>query len=171
MKILIDLSYIKDNTLYSGVAKYAYRFLDYLIDSHLQENFVLSCNIRGADAIRRQYPMFKSVVVGHKMLSKVPFIRNIDVLYSFRSYVNQERFDVVFCPYGSETNCLSIKSPKITVIHDIQLQIDLSGVGKFIHKTIDDIVIRNTDVIFTISNFSRKQMPLLNDSQKNSFQE
>lgn len=158
MKILIDLSYIKNNTLYSGVAKYAYRFLDYIVEENLQDNFVLSCNVRSKDYILSKYPSFKYIISGHKFFINLPVIRNIDCALSFRKKVNSGTYDIVFCPYGSETNCMKIKSIKITTVHDIQFQIDLKGFGRFLHKMIDDMVIQNSNQILTISEFSKNQL-------------
>lgn len=49
-------------------------------------------------------------------------------------------------------------SEKISVIHDLQLRIDLKGLLLYIHKTIDDNIIRNSDKIVTISEFSKLQI-------------
>ena len=46
MNILIDLSWIRKGNLYTGIAKYAYRFLEYIVKHHLEKHFILlgKCN-------------------------------------------------------------------------------------------------------------------------------
>ena len=44
MNILIDLSWIRKGNLYTGIAKYAYRFLEYIVKHHLEKHFILLLN-------------------------------------------------------------------------------------------------------------------------------
>ena len=85
-------------------------------------------------------------------------IRTIYLSYDFRRKVNQSGCQAVFCPWGNEITCLKVKPFKISVIHDLQLRLDTKGLLLKIHQIIDDTVVKNSDKIVTISEFSRSQI-------------
>lgn len=157
MKVLFDLSFIRLD-LYTGVAKYAYRILDYVVLSNQYENFKLLLNVASERQIRTWYPQFGTIVIGRRGLLKIPVIRTLWCMFEFPKTVNRSGCDIVFCPYGGSINCLNTKVKKITTVHDLQLQVDLKGISKILPKIWDDTVVKNSDVIVTISEFSKNQI-------------
>lgn len=157
MKCIFDLSFIRYN-LYAGVSKYAYRILDYIVEVNKCDEFTLLLNSISEKQIREWYPQFEYKTISSGMFSHIPMVRTLVLTYKFRKIINKEKCDIVFCPWGNEISCLKIKHKKISVIHDLQLRIDLKGLKLLIHKIIDDFVINNTDKIVTISEFSKRQI-------------
>lgn len=157
MKILFDLSFIRLD-LYTGVAKYAYRILDYVVSSNQCGNFKLLLNVASEQQIRAWYPQFDTMVIGRRGLLKIPIVRTLWCMFEFPRVVNRSGCDTVFCPYGGSINCLNTMVKKITVIHDLQLQVDLKGVSKILPKMWDDAVVKNSDAIVTISEYSKNQI-------------
>mgnify|MGYP002104813424 FL=1 len=157
MKCLFDLSFIRHN-IYAGVSKYAYRILDYIVEVDKSHEFVLLLNTISERQIREWYPEFEYKLIGSGYLTSVPVVRTLALTYQFKRIVDGTDCDVVFCPWGNEITCLRTNKRKISVIHDLQLRIDLKGAGLYIHKIIDDLVIKNSDKIVTISEFSKKQI-------------
>ncbi|MEE0194990.1 MAG: glycosyltransferase family 1 protein [Phocaeicola massiliensis] len=155
--IIIDLSFIRFN-LYAGVSKYAYRLLDYIVEEGKSDDYILLLNIVSENKIREWYPQFKTISIGSQALLKYPMIRTIYLSYDFRRKVNQSGCQAVFCPWGNEITCLKVKPFKISVIHDLQLRLDTKGLLLKIHQIIDDTVVKNSDKIVTISEFSRSQI-------------
>lgn len=157
MKCLFDLSFIRHN-LYAGVSKYAYRILDYIVKTGKSQEFILLLNTISEKQIREWYPEFEYRLIGSGFLTPVPIVRTLVLSYRFKRIVDTTDCDVVFCPWGNEITCLPTNKRKISVIHDLQLRLDLRGFLLYIHKLIDDRVIKNSDSIVTISEFSRKQI-------------
>lgn len=157
MKCLFDLSFIRYN-LYAGVSKYAYRFLDYIVQSRKTDEFVLLLNSISEKQILDWYPQFKYVTIDSGIFKKIPVFRTLVLTYKFKKIADKTDCDVVFCPWGNEITCLKINKKKISVIHDLQLRIDLSGINLWIHKLIDNAVVKYSDKIVTISEFSKKQI-------------
>lgn len=157
MKCLFDLSFIRYN-IYAGVSKYAYRILDYVVEANKTGEFVLLLNSISEKQIREWYPQFEYIVIGSGILKKIPIIRTLALSVKFKRIVNQTSCDVVFCPWGNEISCLPVDKVKISVIHDLQLRLDLKGINLWIHKQIDDRVMKYSDKIVTISEFSKNQI-------------
>lgn len=156
--VLIDLSYIREG-IHDGIAKYAYRILDYIVEQDKQDHYVLLVHLRGADYIKKEYPQFETVIVGRSWMNHVKFVRAFLYALHFKIVVNRLLPKVVFCPYANENCCLKVKPPKIVVTHDLQLRQDLpKGLELFLRKTTDDIYMRNSDAVITISEFSRQQI-------------
>ena len=72
-KILIDLTYIREG-VYDGIAKYAYRLLEYIIKNKRQDEYILLANIRGLYFIKSHYPDFQIEVVGRPWMNHVKFV-------------------------------------------------------------------------------------------------
>lgn len=157
MKCIFDLSFIRYN-IYAGVSKYAYRILDYIVEINKCNEFILLINTVSEKQIREWYPQFEYITISSGRLKKIPIARTLVLTYKFKKTVNMTKCDVVFCPWGNEITCLKINKKKISVIHDLQLRIDLKGMNLLFHKIIDDYVIKNSDKIITISEFSKKQI-------------
>lgn len=155
--ILFDLSFIRHNP-YAGVSKYAYRILDYIVEKELCSNYVLLLNYVSKDFILEHYPQFSYTVIGGKRQAKFPIIRTFLLSFQYKKTVNQSNCKVVFCPWGNEISCLSTNVFTISTIHDLQNIIDLTGIKRAIYKKIFDLVVRNSDRIVTISDFSQKQI-------------
>lgn len=156
-KILFDMSFVKGNS-YSGVGKYAFRILNYIAEQNQEHNYTLVLNIMGADRIRKLYPRFDYVVIGSEKLSKIPLVRSLFLARDFKKTVDRSDSDLVFCPWGNIITCLKTRKKKISVIHDVQLRIDTRGIRRLMYKTIDDLVVANSDKIITISDFSKRQI-------------
>lgn len=156
-KILIDLTYIRTKP-YSGVAKYAYRIIDYILAAGKSDEYGLLLDVVSEKKIKEMYPQFESHTIGSKSLTKIPLIRTLWLLLSFRRFVNHSNYDLVFCPWGNEISCLKVNKKKISVIHDLQFRLDTGGLALKIHKAIDDLVVKNSDKIVTISKFSKEQI-------------
>lgn len=158
INILIDLSFIRTGNHYAGVSKYAYRFLNYLIEVNEVENVTLLLNVLSEKQIRKWYPQFKCQTIGKLRYRKLKGIRTWNLTATFRKAVKNSGCNIVFCPYGSDINWVKIDVPKITVIHDIQLQIDAKGFQRWYHKIIDNFTVKHTDKIITISECAKKQI-------------
>lgn len=158
IKILVDLTFIRTGNHYAGVSKYAYRFLNYLLKINEIDNVTLLLNVLSAEQIRMWYPQFKSLVIGNLRYRKLKGIRTFSVTAKFRKAVRESGCDIVFCPYGSDINFVKIDVPKVTTIHDIQIQIDAKGLKKWYHKNIDDLTVKSSDRIVTISEFAKRQI-------------
>lgn len=157
MKVLFDLSFIRFD-VYTGVAKYAYRILDYIVSSNQCNNYKLLLNVISEKQIRKWYPQFETLLIGKSILVNVKIVRTLWCIFEYPIVVNKSRCEIVFSPYGGAINCLKTNLKKITAIHDIQLQLDLRGISRFVAKIWDDMTIRNSDSIVTISEFSKKQI-------------
>lgn len=157
MNILIDLSFIRQ-VLYQGVAKYAYRFLDYIVEEKLYDNFTLLINTVSENEIRAMYPQFKYITIGPSIFKPIPIVRTIWTSICFNRTVNKGDFDIVFCPWANEITCLKTNKKVISVIHDFQLRKDTKGFILFLHKLIDNRIIKNSFRIVTISEFSKKNI-------------
>lgn len=156
-RILIDLSYIRYN-LYAGVSKYAYRILDFIVEDQRCDKYVLLLNGISEKQIREWYPQFDYIVIDSGFFKVIPMVRTIILSIKFQRIVNNYDCQLVFCPWGNEISCLPVNKKKISVIHDLQLRIDTKGLLLWIHKQIDDRVIKYSDEIVTISEFSKQQI-------------
>ena len=86
MKCLFDLSFIRYN-LYAGVSKYAYRFLDYIVQSGKTDEFVLLLNSISEKQILDWYPQFKYVTIDSGIFKKIPVFRTLVLTYKFKKIV------------------------------------------------------------------------------------
>lgn len=156
-KILIDLSYVRTKP-YAGVAKYAYRIIDYIIASGKTDQYAILLDVVSENIIKALYPQLESHTIGSRLVSKIPVFRTLWLMFAFKFFVNRSNYDLIFCPWGNEITCLKVNKKKISVIHDLQLRLDTDGLALKIYKAIDDLVIKNSDRIVTISEFSKKQI-------------
>lgn len=157
MKILFDLSYIRLNP-YAGVSKYAYRLLDYIVKENQCNNYILILNIVAEKFLREKYPQFDTIVIGNHRLLKIPILRTLWCSWHFKSVVNKTSADLLFCPWANEITCLKNNKKTISVIHDVQSMIDNHGIRKVIYHHIFSLIVRNSDEIVTISDFSVGQI-------------
>lgn len=156
-KILIDLSFIRAAP-YSGVAKYAYRIIDYIIDSKREESYALLLDNISANFIKEKYPQFETLTIGNSFASKIPIFRTLWLSFSFRNAVNRSAYGLVFCPWANYITCLKSKKIIVSVIHDLQAIIDCKGVSLYVSKKMFDMVVKNSAKLVTISDFSKKQI-------------
>ncbi len=169
-KIVFDLSFVVSTNVNSGVAKYGYRFLDYIVKSNHYNEFVLLLNESTACEIKKMYPQFESRIIGQKWFKYTRFLRFFFYMLSFKIAVRKIKSELIFCPYGNIINCLSTQQKKISVIHDLQVQIDKKIRKKryyWLHKFAEDRLMVNSLFIFTISNFSKRQIISLYPSVEN----
>lgn len=158
--ILFDLSFVTANNYYSGVAKYGYRILEYIVKAERQDEYVLLLNEESEQDILETFPQFKSISMGSKWLRKVP-LKSFVYMWLFRKKVNSVGAKLLFCPYGNPFNCLKVKPKKISVVHDLQVRIDAHLRSKkevWIYTFAENHIMNNSTYIFTISNFSRNQI-------------
>lgn len=156
-KILFDLSFIRSN-YFTGVAKYAYRILDYIVESGLAKNYILVANVLSENFIRSTYPQFECVAIGHKSLSSIPLLKTLDLILDFNLKLAKIDSNLIFCPWGNVISCWRNKKRLISVVHDMQFRIDGTWRSRFIYACIDDLIVKNSSVIVTISEFSRRQI-------------
>ena len=145
------------------------RFLDYIVETCRFEEFVILLNEISYTQIRKWYPQFKYEVIGSGSLKSIPLVRTLALSYKFKRLVDKGDYDIVFCPWANEITCLKTNKKIISVIHDLQFRIDLSGTLLQIHKIIDDSVIRNSYKIVTISEFSKNQILSFYPNLSNDF--
>lgn len=157
MKCLFDLSYIRYN-LYAGVSKYAYRILDYIVEDQRCDNYLLLLNGISEKQIREWYPQFEYLIVDSGAFKYIPILRTVVLSIRFRKIVNSIDVQLVFCPWGNEISCLPVNKKKFSVVHDLQLRLDTRGLNLWVHKQIDNRVMKNSNKIITISEFSKKQI-------------
>ena len=125
------------------------------------DNYILLLNESTADVIRGQYPQFKFISIGKKWMKKTFFFKYFFYMYEFKKNVNYSGVDLVFCPYGGPVACLEVKPKKICVIHDMQVRIDAKKKKKrdvWLYTKAEDLLMKNSSFVFTISNFSKKQI-------------
>mgnify|MGYP000136416303 FL=1 len=78
MNILIDLSWIRKGNLYTGIAKYAYRFLEYIVKHHLEKHFILLLNGGVAENVKEMFPQeFRHIIVCNKKLLNIPKFQSL----------------------------------------------------------------------------------------------
>lgn len=157
MRILFDLSFIRLNP-YAGVSKYAYRILDYIVKEKQCDKFILIINTVAEKLIKEKYPQFESITIGNHLLSKIPIIRTLWCTWEFRHVVNKTKANLLFCPWGNEITCLKNHVVTISVIHDLQVILDIHDFRKRVYKKIFSLIFDNSDIIVTISEFSKKQI-------------
>lgn len=155
--IFFDLSFIRQD-IHSGVAKYAYRILDYIVATKQQERFTLVVNYISQSHINNKYPEFNKVVIGSNLQSRLPIIRTFILSLQFRNVVNKSGVNTVFCPWANFITFLPNKANVISVIHDMQHLIDLKGMGRNAYKFMYDMIFRNSKCFVTITEFSKKQI-------------
>lgn len=159
-KILIDISFILKK-YHTGVANYAYRFLQYILDHNLQDQCILLVNIAEKDHFAKVYPKFEQHTIGKMWMYKLRVFMWFAFAYDFKKTVNRLNADVLFCPWENPINALRVKKRKFTTIHDMQIRIDKDNFRKitvWMQKWVDNNSIRNSDKIITVSDFSRKQI-------------
>lgn len=122
-KIIIDLSFITTN-YNSGVAKYAYRFIEYLTNHNLECDFSLLVNTVAYNHFKSVYPQFEIHELGKQWMDKLGYFKKIAFAFEFRKVVNNIDSDLIFCPWTNPINALSTKQKKIATIHDLQIRID-----------------------------------------------
>ncbi len=160
-KILFDLSFILKDTLFSGVAKYAYRILDYVVKVDDSDKYILLINESTSDKIRDMYPQFEYRIIGKKWMRRTRMLKYFLYMYNFKKVVNSLNANVIFCPYGNTICSKKVKPKKITTIHDLQVRIDAKYKGKrevWRYTLAEDMIMDNSYFVFTISEFSKKQI-------------
>ena len=159
-KILIDLSFVIFN-YNTGVAKYAYRFLEYISSVGKQSEFILIVNVFAQNEMRKRFPDYEIVVTGKKWMERLKFFKPFFYAYDLKKTVNRLDSNVIFCPWANTGNSFRTKQKKIATIHDLQFRIDIENRKKReIWRQIksEDRIIEHSYAIFTISEFSRRQI-------------
>lgn len=160
MKTIIDLSFVLGN-YNTGLAKYAYRLLEYISKSNQQSKYILLTDIISQDYIRSQYPEYEIEVIGKKWMNRTGWFKYYFLAYDFLRKVNSLSADVIFCPSANATNMFKTRAKKITAIHDLQTRIDKGARNKRIiwrQMYAEDKITENSAAIVTISDFSKKQI-------------
>lgn len=155
-KILIDLSFVRTKP-YSGVAKYAYRIVDYIVASRSEEKFALLVDFYSEELIKKKYPQFETRTIGNRIIFHVPVFRTIWLSLSFRYLLNHADYNIVFCPWANMITCLKNKKYVVSVIHDLQSLIDHKGTLLYFFKWVLNHVIKNSNKLVTVSDFSKDQ--------------
>lgn len=161
-KILFDLSFVLSPTsVYTGVAKYAYRILEYIVKDGRQDRYMLLLNENSAGNIRQMFPQFEYHIIGKKWMRRTLFFKFFFYMYEFRKAVNRIGANLVFCPYGGSVACLKVHSKKVSVIHDLQVRIDARYKKKrdvWLSIFAEDKLLNNSEYVLSISDFSRNQI-------------
>lgn len=159
-KVVFDISF-QNNSNSTGVGNYAHRILSYIVKHHLEQNYILLLNVNTASYFREVYSQFEAYVVGRKWYSKIPYLHYFLWMLDFRHTVNRIKSDLIFCPYGNPINCLKTKTPKITVLHDMQVRIDNKTTNPkhaWIYEFAENRLAEYSEYVFTISEFAKKQI-------------
>ncbi len=159
-KILIDLSFIKFN-FNTGVAKYAYRFLEYISSIGKQSEFILIVNIFAQKEMLCRFPDYEIVVIGKKWMEKMRFFKPYFYAYALKRTANRIDSNILFCPWANTGNSFRTKQNKIATIHDLQTRIDTEYRRKReIWRLIkaENMIVNHSFAIFTISEYSRHQI-------------
>lgn len=159
-KIIIDLSFITTN-YNSGVAKYAYRFIEYLTLHNIENEFCLLVNFVAYDHFRATYPQFEMYKLGKLWMDKLGFFKKIAFALEFRKVVNNIDSDLIFCPWTNPINALSTKQKKIATIHDLQIRIDSKNYKQrdvWLQNFADSNIIKHAFKVLTISEYSKAQI-------------
>lgn len=161
MNVLIDLSWIKEGNIYTGIAKYAYRFLEYIVKYHLERDFVLLVNGGAVENIKAMFPQkFQYIIICNKRILKISKLQSLYIAKEVKRIFEMQKFDLIFCPHGDYVNRWQSKSKKVIAIHDLQMQLDCRGLRLMILKDRDDALIKHSDHIITISEFSKRQIQM-----------
>lgn len=159
-KIIIDLSFITTN-YNSGVAKYAYRFIEYLTLHNLEREFCLLVNFVAYDHFRAIYPQFEMYKLGKLWMDKLGYFKKIAFAFDFRKVANSVDSNLIFCPWTNPINALSTKQKKVATIHDLQIRIDSKNYKQrdvWLQNFADSNIIRHAFKVLTISEYSKKQI-------------
>ena len=125
MNILIDLSWIRKDNLYTGIAKYSYRFLEYVEKYQLEKHFILLVNKGAEKGIKEMFSQeFRTIVICNKAFLGLPKFSSWHIAKEVKKIFEKQEFDLIFCPHGDYVNRWRAKSKKVTTIHDLQMQLD-----------------------------------------------
>lgn len=161
MNILIDLSWIRQGNIYTGIAKYSYRFLEYIVKYHLEKHFVLLVNGGVVESIKEMFPQkFQYIIICNKEILKIPKLQSLYIAKEVKRIFETQKFDLIFCPHGDYVNRWQSKSKKVITIHDLQTQLDSRGLKLAIIRGKDDALMKYSDHIITISEFSKRQIQM-----------
>ncbi len=159
-KIIFDLSFVTDS-IFTGVGIYAYRILLYIVKTNRQSNYILLLNYKSANDIRKMFPDFEYRIMGPQWMSGSRRFNSHLNMLCFKYTVSKIDSNLIFCPYGGVYCCLSTGKKKIVTLHDLQVRLDPNQHTK---REVQNVVfaenhhIKNSDYIFTISEFSRQQI-------------
>ena len=101
---------------------------------------------------------FLHIIVCNKKLLNIPKFQSLYIAREVKNVFETQKFDLIFCPHGDYVNRWQSKSKKITTIHDLQMQLDGRGLRLMIMKKRDDMLMKYSESIVTISNFSKVQI-------------
>lgn len=161
MNVLIDLSWIREGSIYTGIAKYSYRFLEYVVKHHFEKHFILLVNGGVVESIKEMFPQkFQYIIICNKKILKIPKLQSFYIAKEVKKIFETQKFDLIFCPHGDYVNRWQSKSKKVTTIHDLQTQLDSRGLKQVIIREKDDALMKHSDHIVTISEFSKRQIQL-----------
>lgn len=159
-KIIIDLSFITTN-YNSGVAKYAYRFIEYLTIHNLEHEFCLLVNTVAYDHFMSIYPKFEMYELGKRWMDKLGYFKKIAFAFDFCKVANSIDSNLIFCPWTNPINALDTKQKKVATIHDLQIRIDSKNYKQrdvWLQNFADSNIIKHAYKVLTISEYSKKQI-------------
>ena len=148
-------------TVYTGVAKYGHRILEYIEKSGQQGQYILLLNNISGNAIKKIHPNFEYIIIGKRWMKNTLFFKYFFYMYEFKHCVNHMDANLLFSPSGGPICSPKINKSKICVFHDMQVRIDAKLFNRrdaWIYVKSEDRLAKNAKFIFTISEFSKRQI-------------
>lgn len=159
-RIIIDLSFVTTN-YNTGVAKYTYRFIDYIICNKKEKEFILLVNIVAQKHFANKYPQFEICSIGKMWMDKLGYFKKFAFMFSFKKSVNKLSADMLFCPWSNPINALPTNKCRVVTIHDLQIRIDKGNYKRrdlWLQNFADSNNVSKSKLVLTISNFSKEQI-------------
>lgn len=161
-KILIDTTYIQENRMFDSVSIYIFRLLNAIPEEDISY-YTLLILPEIESFIKEKYPQFNYIKynpykndagLGHYL----KFIKRAKI---YKEAVNNSGCDILFVPNNFIMfTCAKVKLPKIEVIHDLQNVGHLSkmSVSYWVSNIYYKLIIRNSDKLVAISNYTKRQL-------------
>lgn len=162
-KILIDMTHIHKNSIFSSLAIYVYRILDN-VPQEQKQIFTLLITKDLENFIQTKYPDFKYIFFNDSELPKWKPLKILEQTKRYKHAVNESKCNILFIasdlhPY----TCVKVKPAKVVVIHDLKvLKIKtvspIRGIIKILHFIFYSLFIKNANKVIAISNYTQNDI-------------
>ena len=162
MKILVDASYITEDTWYKSLSVYLFRFLDSIREDD-KENFVILVLSDMKGKLKKRYPQMHMIdydpysmhMSGNRILK---YIKRCKL---YKQIVNSSACDVLFVPNDLIMfSAIKTQLKKTVVIHDMKSINERSkwSFSYWLFWCYYWIFMRNADHVIAISNYTKKDI-------------
>jgi len=118
MKILADLSYIRDDSKI-GLANFAFNLLEGMRQNGVSDRIVVLTEAGFSQGFKDKIQGFKNIEIHAPHIWKLPFTRGWIARKKFDEIIQNEQIDLVLYCYVCDRSLFTKKVPSIGVLHDI----------------------------------------------------